>query len=220
MNGNGSQPFATERFTMVESQLRQRGIHDERLLAAMSKVPRHEFVSPQNWNEAYADHPIPIAEKQTTSQPYMIAAMVQAAQIRAEDRVLEIGAGSGYQTALLAELASQVFAVERHTSLAEAARNTLERLGYRNARVITGDGSLGFAEAAPYDAIVVSAAAPRIPPALVEQLAVGGRLIVPVGESDQQVVQLVQRNADGATSIRTLEGCRFVPLIGEQGFVA
>src|SRR5438309_4133590 len=139
MNGNGSEPFATERDSMVESQLRQRGIRDERLLAAMSKVPRHEFVSQQNWNEAYADHPIPIPEQQTTSQPYMIAAMIQAAQIKAEDRVLEIGAGSGYQTALLAELASQVFAVERYASLSETARNTLERLGYRNIKVITGD---------------------------------------------------------------------------------
>jgi len=205
---------------MVDQQLRQRGISDERLLAAMAKVPRHEFVSQQNWPEAYADHPIPIAEQQTTSRPYMIAAMVQAAGVKPEDRVLEIGAGSGYQTAVLAELAGQVFAVERYASLTEAARTTLERLGYRNAKVVTGDGSLGFPEAAPYDAIIVSAAAPRIPPALVEQLAMGGRLIVPVGESDQQVVQLVQRNADGTTSIRTLEGCRFVPLIGEQGFVA
>jgi len=146
--------------------------------------------------------------------------MIQAAQIRAEDRVLEIGAGSGYQTALLAELASQVFAVERHASLAEAARNTLERLGYRNARVITGDGSLGFAETAPYDAIVVSAAAPRIPPALTEQLAPGGRLVIPVGDSEQQLLHLVLRNPDGTTNVRTLEGCRFVPLIGQQGFVA
>lgn len=205
---------------MVESQLRQRGIRDERLLAAMSKVPRHEFVSQQNWNEAYADHPIPIAEKQTTSQPYMIAAMVQAAQIKPEDRVLEIGAGSGYQTALLAELASQVFAVERYASLAETAQKTLERLGYRNAKIVTGDGSLGLAEAAPFDAIIVSAAAPRIPQALMDQLAVGGRLLIPVGEADQQVLQLVQRNADGSINVRTLEGCRFVPLIGEQGFGA
>jgi len=218
MNGNGTQPFAAERFSMVESQLRQRGIRDERLLAAMSTVPRHEFVSQQNWNEAYADHPIPIAEKQTTSQPYMIAAMIQAAEIKPEDRVLEIGAGSGYQTALLAELARQVFAVERYSSLAETAQKTLERLGYRNAKIVTADGSLGLPEAAPYDAIIVSAAAPRIPQALVDQLAVGGRLLIPVGEADQQVLQLVQRNADGNTTVRTLEGCRFVPLIGEQGF--
>jgi protein-L-isoaspartate(D-aspartate) O-methyltransferase len=220
MNGNGTQPFATERFSMVESQLRQRGIRDERLLAAMSKVPRHEFVSQQNWNEAYADHPIPIAEKQTTSQPYMIAAMVQAAEIKPGDRVLEIGAGSGYQTAVLAELASHVFAVERYASLTDTAQKTLERLGYRNAKIVTGDGSLGLPEAAPFDAIIVSAAAPSIPQALVDQLALGGRLLIPIGEAEQQVLQLVQRNADGGTSVRTLEGCRFVPLIGEQGFVA
>jgi protein-L-isoaspartate(D-aspartate) O-methyltransferase len=205
---------------MVERQLRQRGIRDERLLAAMSKVPRHEFVSPQSQGEAYADRPVAIPEQQTTSQPYMIAAMIQAAEVKAEDRVLEVGAGSGYQTALLAELASQVFAVERHASLTEAARNTLERLGYRNARVVTGDGSLGLAEAAPFDTIIVSAAAPRIPPALTEQLAVGGRLVVPVGDSEQQQLQLVLRNADGTTSVSTLEGCRFVPLIGQQGFAA
>lgn len=205
---------------MVESQLRQRGIRDERLLAAMNKVPRHEFVNQQNWNEAYADHPIPIAEQQTTSQPYMIAAMIQAAQIKPEDRVLEIGAGSGYQTALLAEMAGQVFAVERYASLAEAAQKTLERLGYRNAKIVTGDGSLGLPEAAPFNAIIVSAAAPRVPPALAEQLALGGRLLIPVGESEQQLLQLVRRHADGTTSVRTLEGCRFVPLIGEQGFAA
>jgi len=220
MSGNGTHPFAAERWSMVESQLRQRGIRDERLLAAMNNVPRHEFVNQQNWNEAYADHPIPIAEQQTTSQPYMIAAMIQAAQIKPEDRVLEIGAGSGYQTALLAELASQVFAVERYASLAEAAQKTLERLGYHNAKILTGDGSLGIPEAAPFDAIIVSAAAPRVPQALAEQLALGGRLLIPVGESEQQLLQLVQRHADGTTSVRTLEGCRFVPLIGEQGFAA
>jgi protein-L-isoaspartate(D-aspartate) O-methyltransferase len=219
MSGNGTQPFAAERWSMVESQLRQRGICDERLLAAMNKVPRHEFVNQQNWNEAYADHPIPIAEQQTTSQPYMIAAMIQAAQIKPQDRILEIGAGSGYQTALLAELANQVFAVERYASLAEAAQRTLDRLGYRNTKIFTGDGSLGLPHAAPFDAIIVSAAAPRIPQALAEQLALGGRLLIPVGGSDQQLLQLVQRNADG-TSVRTLEGCRFVRLIGEQGFAA
>jgi protein-L-isoaspartate(D-aspartate) O-methyltransferase len=220
MSGNGAEPFAAERFAMVERQLRQRGIGDERVLAAMYKVPRHEFLSPQNWGVAYADHPVGIAEQQTTSQPYMIAAMVQAAQIRPEDRVLEIGAGSGYQTAVLAELASQVFAVERYASLAQAAHNTLERLGYRNVKVSTGDGSLGLPEAAPFDAIIVSAAAPRIPPALLEQLAPGGRMVVPVGEFDQQVVQLVLRDHEGNVTVRSLEGCRFVPLIGQQGFAA
>ena len=220
MNGNGAVPFAAERFAMVEQQLRRRGIQDERLLAAMCKVPRHEFVARQNWAEAYADHPVPIGEQQTTSQPYMIAAMIQAAQIKPEDRVLEIGAGSGYQTALLAELASQVFAMERYASLADAAGKTLERFGYRNVKIIAGDGSLGWPEAAPFDAIIVSAAAPRIPPALTEQLAPGGRLVVPVGDSQQQVVQLAERDQQGNLSVRTLEGCRFVPLIGQQGFAA
>jgi protein-L-isoaspartate(D-aspartate) O-methyltransferase len=220
MNVNGTQPFETERCSMVERQLRQRGISDDRLLAAMSKVPRHEFVNRQSWGEAYADHPVAIAEQQTTSQPYMIAAMIQAAEVKPADRVLEIGAGSGYQTAVLAELAAQVFAVERYPSLAEAAQNTLERLGYQNTKVVTGDGSIGLSAAAPFDVIIVSAAAPRIPPALTEQLAIGGRLVVPVGDSDQQILQLVQRHPDGTTSVHTLEGCRFVPLIGQQGFAA
>ena len=138
MTQDQGQVFAAERIAMVERQLRRRGICDERLLNAMTRVPRHEFVSPQHWGKAYADHPVPIAEQQTTSQPYMIAAMIQAAQIKPEDRVLEIGSGSGYQTALLAELACQVFAVERHASLVEAAVSTLGHLGYRNARIVTG----------------------------------------------------------------------------------
>jgi protein-L-isoaspartate(D-aspartate) O-methyltransferase len=220
MSVNGTQPFEAERGSMVERQLRQRGICDERLLAAMSKVPRHEFVNRQNWGEAYADHPVAIAEHQTTSQPYMIAAMIQAAEITSADRVLEIGAGSGYQTAVLAELAAQVFAMERYPSLTQAAQNTLERMGYRNTKVVTGDGSLGLPASAPFDAIIVSAAAPSVPPALTQQLAIGGRLVVPVGESDQQILQLILRHADGTTSVRTLEGCRFVPLIGQQGFAA
>jgi protein-L-isoaspartate(D-aspartate) O-methyltransferase len=220
MSGNGAEPFAAERFAMVERQLRRRGIHDERVLAAMYKVPRHEFVSRESWSQAYADHPVGIGEQQTTSQPYMIAAMIQAAQIKAEDRVLEIGAGSGYQTALLAELSSQVFAVERYQSLADAAGKTLERLGYRNVKMVAGDGSMGLPEAAPFDAIIVSAAAPRVPPALIEQVARGGRMVIPVGHSQEQVVQLVQRDQDDNITVRTLEGCRFVPLIGQQGFAA
>ena len=220
MNGNGAEPFAAERFTMVERQLRPRGIHDERVLTAMYKVPRHEFVDRESWKDAYADHPVTIAEQQTTSQPYMIAAMIQAAQIKPEDRVLEVGAGSGYQTAVLAELANQVFAVERYDSLADAAGKALERLGYHNVKITAGDGSLGLPEAAPFDAIIVSAAAPRVPPALIEQLAPGGRLVIPVGDSQEQVVQLVQRDLNGYITLRTLEGCRFVPLIGQQGFAA
>jgi len=218
MSGNGAEPFAAERWTMVEQQLRRRGVRDERVLGAMYKVPRHEFVSPQSWSEAYADHPVVIGERQTTSQPYIIAAMMEQARIKPEDRVLEIGAGSGYQTALLAELAAQVFAVERFPSLAESAGRTLDRLGYRNVKMVAGDGSLGLPEFAPFDAIIVSAAAPRVPPALVEQLAPGGRLVLPVGDSQQQVLQLVRRDEQGNVTTETLEGCRFVPLIGEQGF--
>jgi len=205
---------------MVESQVRGRGIHDQRVLAAMSKVPRHEFVSPEHWDDAYADHPVPIGEQQTTSQPYIIACMLQAAEVAPQDRVLEIGSGSGYQTALLAELAAQVFAVERHPTLAANARSTLEGLGYRNINLMTGDGSVGWPEQATFDAIIVAAAAPRVPPALVEQLAGGGRLVVPVGDSQQQALQLYRKSPDGTVTVHSLEGCRFVPLIGEQGFVA
>lgn len=203
---------------MVESQLRRRGIHDERVLEAMRRIPRHKFVAEENWHEAYADHPVAIPERQTTSQPYIIAAMLQSAEIKPQDKVLEIGAGSGYQTALLAELAAQVFAIERYATLAEAARAALQSLGYSNVIVVSGDGSLGLAQHAPYDAIIVSAAAPRIPPALLEQLATGGRLIIPVGDAHDQVLKLVRKQPDGSLIVTSLEGCRFVPLIGEQGF--
>src|SRR5215510_11524152 len=209
--------FAAERLYMVEQQLRQRGIYDQRVLAAMQSVPRHEFVSQKEWGEAYADHPIVIGEQQTTSQPYIIAAMLQAAAIKPTDRALEIGAGSGYQTALLAELASQVFAVERYPALVEPARQVLDRLGYHNIALVSGDGSLGLPQAAPYDVIIVSAAAPRVPPQLEEQLAPGGRMVVPVGDAHQQVLKLVRKH-NGEISETTLEGCRFVPLIGRGGF--
>ncbi len=220
-SGNGAgPPLAAERVAMVEQQLRKRGIRDERVLDAMLKVPRHEFVAPEHLSQAYADHPVLIPQRQTTSQPYIIASMMQTAEIKPEDRVLEIGAGSGYQTALLAELASQVVAVERFEDLTAGARAALEQHGYRNVTLVTGDGTLGWPALAPYDAIIVSAAAPRIPPALVEQLAPGGRLIIPVGTAEEQVLQLVRKQADGSTVTRELEGCRFVPLIGEQGFAA
>lgn len=212
-----SDPFLAERLYMVEQQLRQRGIYDQRVLRAMQLVPRHEFVSQNSWGEAYADHPIVIGEQQTTSQPYIIAAMLQAAAIRPTDRVLEIGSGSGYQTAVLAELASQVFAIERYPVLVEAARQVLDRLGYNNIALVAGDGSLGLPQAAPYDAIIVSAAAPRVPPALVEQLTSGGRMVVPVGDAHQQVLKLVRKHGD-EISETSLEGCRFVPLIGKGGF--
>jgi protein-L-isoaspartate(D-aspartate) O-methyltransferase len=220
LNGNSHPPYSAARLAMVESQVRRRGIHDPRVLAAMSKVPRHEFVGTQHWDNAYGDHPLHIGEQQTTSQPYIIACMLQAAEVAPQDRVLEIGAGAGYQTALLAELAAQVFAVERHPTLAANARGTLERLGYKNINLTTGDGSLGWPEQAPFDAIIVAAAAPRVPPALVEQLSPGGRLVIPVGDSQEQALHLYRKSPDGTVAVRSLEGCRFVPLIGEQGFVA
>jgi protein-L-isoaspartate(D-aspartate) O-methyltransferase len=220
MTGNSHDPFTAARLSMVETQLRRRGITDQRVLDVMSKVPRHEFVSQQHWPDAYADHPVPIGEQQTTSQPYIIAAMLQAAEIRPQDRALEIGAGSGYQTALLAELAREVFAVERYPALSANVNHMLERLGYKNVTVVTADGSLGLPQHAPFDAIIVAAAAPRVPPALAEQLAPGGRLIVPVGDSQQQVLQLARKDANGNVTASSLESCRFVPLVGQQGFAA
>lgn len=225
MHGNGfhessESVFREQRHSMVEQQLRSRGIHDARVLAAMEQVPRHEFVDRDQWAQAYSDHPVTIAEQQTTSQPYIIASMLQSAEVQEADRVLEVGAGSGYQTALLSVLAGQVIAIERYPSLAEQARSTLNRLGYENVIIIPGDGSLGAPPYAPFDAIIVSAAAPHVPPALVQQLAIGGRLVIPVGDSAQQVLQLLRKHQDGSITAKSLEGCRFVPLIGEQGFAA
>ncbi|HXM63638.1 MAG TPA: protein-L-isoaspartate(D-aspartate) O-methyltransferase [Terriglobales bacterium] len=209
--------FAAERRSMVESQLRARGIRDERVLAAMSRVPRHEFVSADYRDQVYEDHPIPIGEGQTISQPYIVAIMLQALALDLSDVVLEVGTGSGYLTALLAELTRQVYSVERHASLARTAHATLARLGYTNVEVIVGDGGNGFPDQAPFDAIVVSAAAPQIPPPLFEQLREGGRMIVPVGPAHAQELQLARKH-DGQPVVSTLEGCRFVPLIGSEGY--
>ena len=204
--------FAVLRLRMVEYQLRARGISDGRVLDAMSRVPRHEFTPERYRDQAYEDHPLPIAEGQTISQPYIVASMLEALSIAPENRVLEVGTGSGYVTALLAELASHVVSVERHAVLAEAARNLLARLGYRNLEVIVGDGSQGLVENAPYDAILVSAAAAEVPQPLVMQLAEGGRMIIPVGPADCQQLQLVQ-NQNGKLRTTLREPCRFVPLI-------
>jgi protein-L-isoaspartate(D-aspartate) O-methyltransferase len=202
---------------MVRDQLRQRGIRDERVLAAMERVPRHEFVPPRYMSDAYGDHPIPIGHGQTISQPYIVAAMLQALELLPGDKVLEVGTGSGYQTALLAELVAQVYSIERHAALAEQARATLERLGYRNVHVLHGDGSHGLPEGAPFNAITVGAAAPRVPPPLEQQLAEGGRMIIPVGGAPGQELQFIRR-CDGQLQVQPMEGCRFVPLVGEEGF--
>ena len=210
-------PFAVERRDMIAVQLRRRGLRDERVLAAMERVPRHEFMAQQFWNRAYADDPVPIGEGQTVSQPYIVAYMLEALEMAPEHRVLEIGTGTGYQAALLAELAHEVITIERHAALAEKARHNLERLGYQNITVIQGDGTRGWPEAAPYDRIIVAAASPQVPPPLFDQLTEEGRLVIPVGSTEIQELRLV-RKRDGQPLTTRLEGCRFVPLIGAEGF--
>ena len=211
--------FANQRVAMVELQLRRRGIRDERVLAAMQRVPRHEFVPESARADAYADMPLPIGSGQTISQPYIVAAMLEALQVRAEDRVLEIGTGSGYMTALLAELAAEVVGIERHAELAERSRALLTELGYRNVQIAIGDGSLGYPAAAPYDAIIASAAAPQIPPALIEQLNQNGRMVIPIGPSHAQQLQFV-RKISGEAVVTLLDPCRFVPMIGDSAYRA
>jgi protein-L-isoaspartate(D-aspartate) O-methyltransferase len=207
-----AEAFFPERERMVASQLRARGIRDERVLAAMARVPRHEFVPSDFRPQAYEDHPLPIGQEQTISQPYIVALMLEYLAIEPEDTVLEIGTGSGYQSALLAELAKYVYTIERHPALANFAAADLMRLGYSNVTVLVRDGSRGLPEHAPYDRIVVSAATPAIPPALLAQLSEGGRMILPVGSEHAQELQLI-RKRNGVPLVTRLEGCRFVPLI-------
>lgn len=209
--------LAQQRAEMVEAQLRRRGIHDERVLLAMETVPRHEFVPWQLQREAYHDSPVPIGEGQTISQPYIVGHMLQALRLGPLDRVLEVGTGTGYEAAVMSRIVQEVYTIERFASLAEAARKTFDRLGYRNIHVVIGDGSRGYPEAAPYAAIIVAAAAPRVPHALLEQLSDGGRMIVPVGPSDLQQLFLVSKH-DGNVQTKVLDTCRFVPLIGEHGY--
>jgi protein-L-isoaspartate(D-aspartate) O-methyltransferase len=210
-------PYFAERRRMAESQLRNRGIHDERVLEAMLRIPRHEFVSEDYKPQAYADHPIPIGENQTISQPFIVAVSLQALSLQSGESVLEVGTGSGYQTALLAVLARAVYSVERHATLAQSAEATLDRLGLNNVKLVVGDGSHGLREFAPYDAILVSAAAPSIPRSLFDQLAEDGRMVIPVGPQHSQELQLVRKRA-GQPVINVIEGCRFVPLIGAEGY--
>jgi protein-L-isoaspartate(D-aspartate) O-methyltransferase len=214
-----SDRFAAERQNMVESQLRARGIRDQRLLDAMARVPRHDFVDDRYRDQAYEDHPIPIAEGQTISQPYIVALMLETLLLEPSAKVLEIGTGSGYQSAVLAELVAEVYSVERHPLLAHAAEEVLARHGNTNVKVIVGDGSHGLPEHAPFDAIIVSAAAPQIPPALLDQLRESGRMIIPVGPAEAQELQLIRKH-EGRPQITRLEGCRFVPLIGGQGYAS
>ena len=217
--GSGSDhgEYAAQRARMVRTQIQDRGIRDVHVLDAMLEVPRHEFVSEAFRAGSYEDHPLPIGCEQTISQPYIVALMLQYLALEAEDRVLEVGTGSGYVAALLSRICREVYSVERHEELARTAEERLRRLGYTDVRIRVGDGSLGWAEHAPYDAILVSAAAFEVPPALFEQLKEGGHMVVPVGPAFSQELQLVRKIEEKA-EIAVLEGCRFVPLVeGNSG---
>jgi protein-L-isoaspartate(D-aspartate) O-methyltransferase len=202
---------------MVEEQIRARGVRDERVLEAMRDVPRHLFLSPEQWAEAHEDRPLPIGQGQTISQPYIVALMLEALRLTGPERVLEIGTGSGYQTALLLRLAAEVVSVERQESLALEAEERLRGLGKERLHLVVGDGTLGCPAHAPYDGIVVTAAGPHIPQPLREQLAEGGRLVIPLGAREEQMLVLAERHGDRLTS-RDLCACRFVPLVGAEGF--
>ncbi|TMK04783.1 MAG: protein-L-isoaspartate(D-aspartate) O-methyltransferase, partial [Alphaproteobacteria bacterium] len=204
---------------MVERQIAARGVNDQRVLDAMRQVPREAFVAPGFEEFAHEDSPLPIAEGQTISQPYIVALMIEAAEVRPGDRVLEIGAGSGYAAAVLGRIAAQVYTIERHGGLARSAKDRLARLGYRNIEVRCGDGTLGWPEAAPFDAIIVTAGGPEIPEILRNQLTIGGRLVIPIGSlSDEQRLVKVVRDGEHAFHEEDLGAVRFVPLIGEHGW--
>jgi len=203
---------------MVRDQLAARGITDARVLDAFATVPRDRFVKEHDRPAAYEDHPLPIGGGQTISQPYIVALMAEALALTDRDHVLEVGAGSGYAAAILSRLAADVVAIERVPKLADAAAARLAELGYTNVRVVAGDGSTGAADAAPFDAICVSASAPRVPRSLVAQLAGGGRLVVPVGGPDDQELVRVRIDDAGRALVQRLGGVRFVPLVGEEGW--
>jgi protein-L-isoaspartate(D-aspartate) O-methyltransferase len=212
-----SKEFGSQRAEMIEKQLRRRGIQDASVLAAMTAVPRHEFVPQEFRSQAYEDVPLPIGGGQTISQPYIVGAMTAALGLKPGERVLEIGTGCGYQAAVLSRLVKEVFTIERRPELASAASAKLAQLGSENAHVHCGDGTLGLAEFAPFDAILVAAAAPAVPKPLLAQLAEGGRMILPVGDAEHQELQLIEKRGE-TFSTRMLEGCRFVPLVGYYGW--
>lgn len=202
---------------MVETQIRRRGVRDERLLEAMARIPRHLFVPDSLREYAYEDGPLSIGEGQTISQPYMVALMTECLGPGPRDRVLEVGTGSGYQTALLAELAGEVYSIERVHSLSEGAARRLSDFGYRNVRLFVGDGSLGLPAHAPFDGILVTAGAPEVPPALLEQLAPGGRLVIPIGGAYHQTLFRITKGPEEFQR-EPVTGCVFVPLVGAQGW--
>lgn len=214
--GKGIMDYQQAREQMVERQIANRGISSPRVLEAFRSVPRHLFVPEHKRELAYSDGPLPIGKGQTISQPYIVAYMTEAMQLTGEERVLEIGTGSGYQAAILGELAAEVYTIERHESLAEVAARRLEEMGYENIHVVQGDGTNGLPEHAPFDAVIVTAAAPEVPRPLLDQLAEGGRLIMPVGSRGGQVLKLY-RKVDGEVKTRSLSPVAFVPLIGDHG---
>ena len=207
------------RLKMVEEQITSRGVKDAKLIAAMKKIPRHLFVEEALQNQAYTDHPLPIGEKQTISQPYMVALMTEALLLTGKENVLEIGTGSGYQTAILAEMSEKVFSVERIRPLALRARKLLYELGYFNVEIKIFDGTFGWMEESPFDAILVTAGSPDIPQPLIDQLATGGRLVIPVGDAFVQDLFRVTKTESGVKK-EDLGGCRFVKLIGKYGWEA
>lgn len=211
--------FASEREAMVERQLRRRGITEHEILDAFRAVPREAFVGAGYAREAYGDHPLPIEAKQTISQPYIVALMIQAAAIKPGDTVLEVGSGSGYAAAVISRIARQVIGVERQHDLVEVSRERLERLGYDNVEIVEGDGTRGWPGRAPFDAILAAASGSHVPRALVEQLAPNGRIVMPLGEPGwvQQLIQVTKQN-DGSLKQSDLGAVRFVPLIGEEGW--
>lgn len=209
--------YQRQREEMVRRQISARGITDARVLAAMTKVPRHHFVSEALADQAYSDYPLPIGEQQTISQPFIVAEMTQALQLTPEDRVLEIGTGSGYQAAILAEIAYRVYTVERIHSLLMQARRRFDALRYHNIVTHYSDGTTGWKDQSPFDAIIVTAGAPQVPAALVQQLAMGGRMVIPVGDHyTQELIKIVRD--DSGLHKTNLGGCRFVKLIGEDGW--
>jgi len=202
---------------MIQEQLIPRGINNQRVLAAMGKIPRHLFVEEALWGEAYSDYPVPIGERQTISQPYIVALMTQALELEGREKVLEIGTGSGYQTAILAELSRKVYSIERIRPLFQKARRVLDQLKYFNVVIKVNDGTQGWAEEGPFDAIMVTAASPEIPPPLLEQLDLKGRIVIPIGDRYSQSLKKIVRTEEGFQE-EDLGGVRFVSLIGEHGW--
>lgn len=212
--------YRKQRIKMVDSQIRSRGVGDEQLLKVMEMIPRHLFVDEGLINQAYNDNPLPIGERQTISQPYIVALMTEALELKGDEKVLEIGTGCGYQSAVLSKLADRVFSIERIASLASRARTLLDSLGCFNVLIRVGDGTYGWKEESPFDAIIITAGAPEVPRPFLEQLAVGGRLVLPVGSQQSQTLLKLTRLSEDLEDIKKedLGGCRFVNLVGEHGW--